>query len=182
MSDGKCAMRKPITVEEAKEAFRERYNNKRRDGVPIDARGASEENDVVSGLAEKFACEYFGSEPNYETLKGGDEGYDFVYRGYKIDAKWLGVYKGTQIPRKEGRIMIDRFKIDKADLFVGVSGSESFGFRCVAWCTKEDLLKEELWRSSYPDKNNDYFRYAIHTKKARKMKDLLEITPKRNLT
>lgn len=173
-------MQKPMTNEEAKKIFGERFTNKRKNGVALDARGGSKETDIVSGLAEKFACEFFGCEPNYEILDGGDKGYDFIYKGYKVDVKWLGVYEGTNRPRKEGRIIIDRFKINRADIFIGVSGSEFAGFRCVAWCTKEDLLKEPIWRSAYPDKNNDYYRYAMHTKNARKIRDLLEIRQKEN--
>ena len=39
------------------------------------------------------------------------------------------------------------------------------------------IFKKSIW-SINPDKNNDYYRYAIHTKNARKIKDLFEVKPK----
>ena len=62
-----------------------------------------------------------------------------VYKGYKIDVKWLGWYKGTKIPRTSGRIIVDIHKLT-SDIYIAVSGCEKEGFNILGWCWKQDLL------------------------------------------
>lgn len=167
-----------MTNDELKSAIAERHIHKRELGVPIDARGSSIKTEIESGLAEKYACDELGCEFNIEIFDGNDGGFDLIYRGYSIDVKWLGISKQDAQPRTNGRIIVDVKKIDRCDLYIAVSGSENRGFKCVGWCTREDLLNAPKWKSDYPDIYGNYMRYAMHTRFLREMKDLKNIHEK----
>jgi len=158
-----------LTNEEVKEKLAERFYNKRRLGVLTDDRGSSAENDIQSGLAEKYAADFLGCEFNCDVLDGNDGHYDFIYKGYKTDVKWMGFLRGTKEPRNSGRIIVDIHKLGIADIYIAVAGSEETGYKILGWCWREELKNEPLWKSNFPDQNGKYERYAIHTSKLRKI-------------
>jgi hypothetical protein len=160
---------------EIRKRLAQRYTHKRELGVPAGNRKSSVNTDINSGFAEKCAADYLGCEFNCDVLDGNDGHYDFIYKEKKVDAKWLGKYGDTDEPRTSGRIIVDIHKLGIADIYVAVSGSEEVGFRCVGWCSKDDLLKEPMWTSNYPDENGIYKRYALHTSKLWKMEELKNI-------
>lgn len=146
----------------------ERYNNKRRLGIHPGSRPSSEENDIQSGLAEYYASQVLGCKCNFDVLNGSDGGFDFIYKNYKVDVKWLGWLKGTRIPRNSGRIIVDLHKLT-ADIYVAVCGDESSGFNISGWCWADDLKNAPIWISNYPDDRGVYERYAIHTRDLRSL-------------
>jgi hypothetical protein len=158
----------------------ERYKHKRELGVKKDVRGGSEEIDIESGFAEKHACDEFGCKFNSEILDGNDGGYDFIYKNNKVDVKWLGFLKGTKEPRKAGRIIVDLHKINRADIFIAVSGSRKNSFKSIGWCTQKDLLNHARWKSDFPDENGEYWRYAIHSKELKDIEQLKNIPIKKD--
>lgn len=157
-----------LSYDQIKENLKQRYWNKRGLGVPIDSRGGSEEVDLQSGLAEYYVAQMLHCEFNSDVLDGNDGGFDMLYKGYKLDVKWMGWVKETNTPRASGRIIVDLDKLT-SDIYVAVAGSESTGFKILGWCWKQDLLDEPIWKSAYPDKTGRYERYAIHTNKLRKL-------------
>lgn len=157
-----------LTYTQIKENLKQRYWNKRSLGVPTDSRGNSEEVDLQAGLAEYHVAQVLHCPFNSDVLNGNDGGFDMLYKGYKLDVKWIGWIKGTKQPRLSGRIIVDLDKLT-SDIYVAVSGSESDGFNILGWCWKEDLLNEPIWKSTFPDKSGRYERYAIHTNKLRKL-------------
>lgn len=158
-----------LSNDQVKEKLAQRFYNKRRLGVPTDGRGSSPEIDIQSGLAEKFVADYLNCDFNCDVLDGNDGHYDFIYKGYKVDVKWMGWLKDTKEPRNAGRIIVDLHKLGVADIYVAVSGSEDKGYKILGWCWKEDLKNEPLWKSTFPDQNGIFERYAIHTNKLRKL-------------
>lgn len=156
-----------LSYDQIKYNLEQRYWNKRRLGVEKDSRSNSPEVDVQSGLAEYFVSKTLGCECNFDVLDGNDGGYDMIYKGYKVDVKWLGWYKDTKETRKSGRIIVDLHKLT-SDIYIAVSGCEQEGFKIQGWCWKQDILDQPLWKSNYRDKNGLYERYAIHTSKLRK--------------
>lgn len=161
-------MNTQLSYDQIKYNLKQRYYNKRRLGVDKGSRGGSPETDLQSGLAEYHVSKVLGCQCNFDVLDGNDGGFDMTYKGYKVDVKWMGWYKDTNTPRKFGRIIVDLHKLT-SDIYVAVAGSEDTGFTILGWCWKEDLLKEPIWRSNYPDQNGKYERYAIHTSKLRKL-------------
>ena len=91
-----------------------------------------------------------------------------IYKGYKLDVKWMGWVQETKTPRNAGRIIVDLHKLT-SDIYVAVSGCERNGFKILGWCWKQDLLDQPLWRSKYPDQKGKFERYAIHTSKLRSL-------------
>lgn len=157
-----------LSYSQIKNNLEQRYWNKRRLGVDKGERGGSPETDIESGLAEYHVATVLGCQCNFDVLDGNDGGFDMVYKGYKVDVKWLGWYKDTKTPRKSGRIIVDLHKLT-SDIYVAVSGCEKEGFKILGWCWKQDLLDQPIWKSNYRDQNGKYERYAIHTNKLRKL-------------
>lgn len=140
-----------------------RYLHKREIGIPTDRRGDIDaiESEIESGMAEKYACEFFGQPFDSAVYDAGDCGWDFLIGELTADAKWLGMCKNGR-PRQSGRVIVDVGKL-RADLYVAVSGSRNTGFHLVGWCTSDELVYSPWFVTKYPDKRGRNYRYAIHT-------------------
>ena len=144
----------------------QRYTHKRAIGVPEYKRGNmdSKENEIESGFAEKFACEYLGQPFNNKITDRGDNGIDCIFKGYTVDAKWMGMVDNTTTPRDSGTIIVDLGKL-RADIYIAVAGSRQIGFTILGWCSAWELMAEPWFKTKYIDKNGRKYRYGIHTSK-----------------
>lgn len=143
-----------------------RFHSKRKAGISTkrgDGSRRSEETDINSALAEKFAAELFHCKFNDEIYqKTGDGGVDFILETTKgsrtVEVIWLGYTKGTKTPRTTGHLIVNPYEKHRwAQIYMVISGDVNEGFSFVGWTSHRELSKRPLKDFGYGKK------MAMHT-------------------
>lgn len=136
--DGRRPERVEVIVDGA-----DRYHAKRAagvSGVKRDGWSGSPDVDREALEVERIAAAKFGVTANEEIYADhGDEGFDFVWFGLKVDAKHMR-FPGLNWRSKPSSCLIVNPDEATADIYVAVVGSLDEGFEVVGFCRRETLL------------------------------------------